>query len=199
MRNEFLLRLLSRVQKVETQRAGIRQGEVSAVSPLTVSVGGGTSVSASAVDGLNLSVNDPVTVLVQNHDLLVVGRNTTEPSLEGDMVACSSSLTTSTSYSDVTGLTYTTDRAGDFLVNVSLDVDCTGTGTFVGILVVDGVAETATIVAAATAGDRGAHSKTYRVTAAAGDIIKVQALRAGTGSGFTVLLTNSTMTIQRLL
>jgi hypothetical protein len=198
MSNHFLLRLLSRVQNVETGKAGLRQAEVVTVSPLTVSIGGGTAVSATALDGQHLEVNDKVTVMVQNHEITVAGMNTTNPTLEGDMVACSSSLTTGTSFSDVTGLTYTTDRAGTFLVNVSLDVGCTGTGTFIGILVVDGVAETATIVAAATAGDRGAHSKTYRVTAAAGDIIKVQALRAGGGSGFTVQLTNSTMTIQRL-
>lgn len=198
MRDDFLLRLLSRLQRVETEKTTLRKGTVEAVDPLTVSIGGGTAVTATAIDGLNLEVNDPVNVLVQQHELTVIGRNTVEPSLEGDMVACSSSLTTGTSFSDVTGLTYTTDRAGTFLVNVSLDVDCTGTGTFIGILVVDGVAETATIVAAATTGDRGAHSKTYRVTAAAGDVIKVQALRAGGGSGFNVLLTNSTMTIQRL-
>lgn len=198
MTNSFLLRLLSRIQNVETSKAGLRQAEVVTVSPLTVSIGGGTAVAATALDGQHLEVNDKVTVMVQNHEITVAGMNTTEPTLEGDMVACTSTLTTGTSFSDVTGLTYTTDRAGTFLVNVSLDVDCTGTGTFIGILVVDGVAETATIVAAATAGDRGAHSKTYRVTAAAGDIIKVQALRAGGGSGFTVLLTNSTMTIQRL-
>ena len=199
MTNSFLLRLLSRIQNVETSKAGLRQAEVVTVSPLTVSIGGGTAVAATALDGQHLEVNDKVTVMVQNHEITVAGMNTTEPTLEGDMVACTSTLTTGTSFSDVTGLTYTTDRAGTFLVNVSLDVDCTGTGTFIGILVVDGVAETATIVAAATAGDRGAHSKTYRVFVNAGDVVKVQALRAGGGSAFAVNVDNSTMTIQRIL
>ena len=198
MSNHFLLRLLSRIQNVETGKAGLRQAEVVTVSPLTVSIGGGTAVSATALDGQHLEVNDKVTVMVQNHEITVAGMNTTNPTLEGDMVACTSTLTTGTSFSDVTGLTYTTDRAGMYLVSVSLDVNCTGTGTFIAALLVDGVAEAATIVAAAANGDRYQQSKTYRVFVNAGDVVKVQALRAGGGSAFTVIVDNSTMTIQRI-
>lgn len=62
-----------KIKELEATRSKLRQGEVTAVGPLTVSVGGGTGVSASTLLGVSLKVGDQVQVLQRGPDLLVLG------------------------------------------------------------------------------------------------------------------------------
>lgn len=75
-----LKRLTARQRRVETEKPGLKQATVTAVSPLEVSFDGSSkSVFALALDGCELSVSDRVSVLVRDTDFVVLGRNTDDP------------------------------------------------------------------------------------------------------------------------
>lgn len=67
------------IKALRKGKAALRRGVVTAVSPLEVSVGGGSSLPAFAVDGCALSVNDQVSVIQQGSQVVVQGRLTDDP------------------------------------------------------------------------------------------------------------------------
>lgn len=100
-------RILKRLGALSREKSGLRQGVVTAVSPLEVQVGGSSvSVLAQALDGVELQVNDRVSIEVQGSDLVVLGRNTDDPQdagggggpfqpLDSDLTAIAALTTTS--------------------------------------------------------------------------------------------------------
>ena len=62
-----------KIKELERTRPKWRQGEVTSTSPLEVSIGGGTPVSAKLVAGVSLTIGDQVQVLQRGSDLLVLG------------------------------------------------------------------------------------------------------------------------------
>lgn len=75
----FELDHVRELKKLRRTKSGLRQGEVTAVSPLEVSIAGGSPVLAQALDGVELQVGDRVSIEVQGHDFVVLGRNTDDP------------------------------------------------------------------------------------------------------------------------
>lgn len=75
----------ARVNRLEERETVLRQGVVTSASPLEIQIGGNTqtSLSASAVDGVDLGIGDRVAVLVRRGELLVLGRPTDAPSDAG--------------------------------------------------------------------------------------------------------------------
>lgn len=67
------------IKALRKGKAALRRGVVTAVSPLEVSVGGGSPLPAFAVDGCALSVNDQVSVIQQGSQVVVQGRLTDDP------------------------------------------------------------------------------------------------------------------------
>ena len=94
------------IKALRKGKAALRRGVVTAVSPLEVSVGGGSSLPAFAVDGCALSVNDQVSVIQQGSQVVVQGRLTDDPvdagsvggpfqPLDSDLTAIAALTTTS--------------------------------------------------------------------------------------------------------
>jgi len=78
------------IKALRKGKAALRRGVVTAVSPLEVSVGGGSSLPAFAVDGCALSVNDQVSVIQQGSQVVVQGRLTDDPVDAGSVGASES-------------------------------------------------------------------------------------------------------------
>lgn len=98
-------RLLAELKRLGREKSGLRQGVVTAVSPLKVSIGGGSPVLAQALDGTELQVNDRVSIEVQGSDFIVLGRNTDDPQDAGG-----GGVTYSAGDGlDLTGSTFSTD------------------------------------------------------------------------------------------
>jgi len=148
------------------------------------------AASASAITGTNAE-GSSTSFARADHDHAI--------NLEGTMVACSSDLATGTSAADVTGLTYTTTKAGTYLVEVSLRAACvTASAAFSGTLVVNGSTQSAVLQWNSSAvGQIETVTKTFRVTVGAGQVIKAQAF-SSSASAHTVATVNSTMTVQRV-
>lgn len=80
--NDALLKLLQRDLKALTRRAvAHRIGEVTAISPLTISLGGATEtyVGVRQLAGPTYWIGDVVSVLMWGNDLLVIGKITAAP------------------------------------------------------------------------------------------------------------------------
>jgi len=111
-------------------------------------------------------------------------------------VAATSSLTTTTSFQDVPGLTMTASAAsaGFAIVTIAADVSVAAGATVVCRLNVDAVGQTREIIAefpVTTA--RGTFAQTYRVSLAAGDhTLKVEGKHVS-GSASTVSSSHSTL------
>jgi hypothetical protein len=73
-------RVLQRLRRVEREKVSWKQAVVTGNSPLTIKLNGSeTEVQVSGIDGLGYNVNDVVTVLVRDRDMLALGGSTSTP------------------------------------------------------------------------------------------------------------------------
>lgn len=85
-------RVERRLRELERRLVTQREGVVTGVSPLEVSIGGGSPVEALGINGDSYSVNDRVTVLVSRKGAIVIGKPTDDPSGAGTSYSAGAGL-----------------------------------------------------------------------------------------------------------
>lgn len=73
MNEKLLHELMGRLDVLDRNAVRLRIGQVTATSPLTVSVGGSATPQAGAHSLTALSVGNRVAILVSGNDMLVLG------------------------------------------------------------------------------------------------------------------------------
>lgn len=194
-----------RLGEIEQAMPRFRRGVVAKNSGgvFTIKLDGGTT----AVDATALAANTPyyqvgdvVECIQRAGDLIVLGKLTVEP--DGTVIKIASSLTLTTSYQDVGGLTYTTPaskrQSYEVTANIEFNQATAGAGNLTAQLLVDGVAKAGVCEVAMTNTDKSSASFTWRVDdPGLSKVIKVQAKKSINAGAANVVATNSQMVVRK--
>lgn len=187
-----MIRSLQReLKELSRTRPKLRQGRVTAVDPLKVSVGGNTAVTARGVGG-HLVVGAQVQVLQHGSDLLVIG----SPRTDMGSAAVTNTLSTQTTISSATETTLVSSTgltAGTYFAIGQVDWLSVPSGSTFGVyLYVDNSMKSRLYVA-------GAISRSGLTVAWAGSVTGTIDLRAArpSGTGSADASTASRLTILR--
>lgn len=194
-----------RLGEIEQAMPRFRRGVIAKNSGgvFTIKLDGGTTaVDATALAGNTpyYQVGDVVECLQRAGDLIVLGKLSAEP--DGTVIKIASSLTLTTSYQDVGGLTYTTPaskrQSYEVTANIEFNQATAGAGILTAQLLVDGVAQTGLVEVAMTNTDKAMGSRTWRIDdPGLSKVIKLQAKKSINAGAANVVATNSQMVVRK--